>query len=63
QGGKKTVFFAYRGSKERGFTRAPISNFQLFAFTTFTKFSVEQSYSDDYSHIRNEVRQTNRKHS
>ena len=37
------------------------SNFQLFAFTTFTKSSVEQSYSDDYDPIRNKVRQTNRK--
>ncbi len=50
-----------KSSLARAYART-YSNFQLFAFTTFTKISVGQSYSDDYNPIRNEVRQRNRKH-
>lgn len=57
-----TLFFKIikNGLLARAYART-YSNFQLFAFTTFTKFAVEQSYSDDYDHIRNEVRQTSGK--
>ena len=50
-----------KNSLARAYART-YRNFQLFAFTTFTKLSVGQSYSNDYSPIRNGVRQTNRKH-
>ena len=64
QGGKDGVLSMSWKQKKRFHARAyarTYSNFQLFAFTTFTKFSVGRSHSDDYSPIRNEVRQSNRK--